>query len=319
MRKEHLAAILALAALPLLASCDGGSSDHDRELDADLHDADATEEESQSLSPLACLTDAACDTVMVTSHRGYHKHHPENSLAAIRGAAELGAEFVEIDVRHTSDEIVVLMHDDTLDRTTDGTGAVSDHSWAEIQQLTLTGGETGNPESTRVPSYHETMELARELGIMLYLDQKTERTDLVLAEIQAGSYHDVNLIRDDMATVIAQAAEDPELLVMPSISSEDDLAAVLAAIAALHIVEVGFNQPAPALVSAIRASGIKVQQDLLGASDIRAVLGDYKGWKAVIETGVYLPQTDLPNLLVPAVREFNRTGVFPEEGPADMP
>ncbi len=75
-------------------------------------------------TPSECLADPDCDRVMVTAHRGFHDPYPENSLAAVRATAEVGAEFAEVDVAHTIDEVLILMHDGTVDRTTDGTGPV---------------------------------------------------------------------------------------------------------------------------------------------------------------------------------------------------
>ena len=56
--------------------------------------------------------------VAVISHRGEHLHHPENTLPAFRAALEAGADFIEVDVRTTSDGKLVVMHDGTVDRST---------------------------------------------------------------------------------------------------------------------------------------------------------------------------------------------------------
>ena len=98
---------------------------------------------------------------MVAAHRGHFAKLPENSLAAIREAARLGAEVVEIDVRHTQDDVIVLMHDAEVDRTTDGSGKVEDMTLAEVSELLLDGGTTGDEESSRVPLFSEA--LARQV------------------------------------------------------------------------------------------------------------------------------------------------------------
>ncbi|RJO63254.1 MAG: hypothetical protein C4523_21045 [Myxococcales bacterium] len=254
---------------------------------------------------------------MVTSHRGYTRQHPENSLAAFRAAADVGADFVEIDVRHTADDALVLMHDGSVDRTTDGAGDVSALTLAEIRELTLDSGESGNPESERVPTFAETLALAEELGVMLYIDQKTDRWDLVLAEIQGGAYYDQSMVRDSLETVAAMSDLDPDLFVMPFVEDEAGFDAALVRLPNLRIVEVSAVGPRPELCAIIAEAGLKIQQDVLGPADIQASLGNYKAWKGYIDAGVWLPSTDLPQLLAPAVEQYNATGVFPESGPGD--
>jgi len=73
--------------------------------------------------------------IEVIAHRGASGTRPENTLAAFRRAEELGAHMIELDVQLTRDGEVVVMHDDTLDRTTDGRGAVVAHTLAELRRL----------------------------------------------------------------------------------------------------------------------------------------------------------------------------------------
>ena len=271
--------------------------------------------EDEPFTPAGCLVDPECRQVMVTAHRGYHADHPENSLAAVRATAELGAEFAEVDVAHTADEVLVLMHDGSVDRTTDGTGEVSQMTWADIQNLELLDCETGNAESCRVPRFDDVLALADELGLMLYLDVKTDRTDLVLEAIQQGPYYHVSLVRDGLDKVVPLAGQDEDLLVMPPVETLIELEAARTAIPNLLIVELSSGVPDPEFNAAAGSLGIKVQQDVMAYGDILGAAGDYSNWKEFIDAGVFLPQTDFPQLLVPAVDEYNRTGVFPEEGP----
>jgi len=75
------------------------------------------------------------ETVIVTAHRGASSVAPENTISAMAAAIEAGAEYAELDVRLTRDGEVVLMHDQTLDRTTDGTGELWDYSLEELRAL----------------------------------------------------------------------------------------------------------------------------------------------------------------------------------------
>jgi len=78
---------------------------------------------------------AGPDKIVVIAHRGEHLHHPENTMPAFQAAIDAGADFFELDVRTTSDGKFVIMHDGTLDRTTNGTGEVYKHTFDEIRAL----------------------------------------------------------------------------------------------------------------------------------------------------------------------------------------
>jgi glycerophosphoryl diester phosphodiesterase len=107
----------------------------------------------------------------VIAHRGVVREAPENTRPAIAKAIELGCALAEIDLRYTSDGEIVLMHDPTVDRTTDGQGRVADKTLAEIRALDA--GAHAGPEfrGTRVPTLREAVEQARG-HIGLYLDLK---------------------------------------------------------------------------------------------------------------------------------------------------
>src|SRR5688572_6117496 len=77
---------------------------------------------------------------VVVAHRGASAERPENTLAAFARAADLGADAVEFDVRVTADGRGVVLHDDTLDRTTDGEGPLAKRTLAEVRGLRA-GGE----------------------------------------------------------------------------------------------------------------------------------------------------------------------------------
>jgi glycerophosphoryl diester phosphodiesterase len=106
------------------------------------------------------------------AHRGHSIAYPENTLEAYRKAIELGVEMIECDVNITRDGTLVMMHDSTLDRTTNGTGRVSASTWEEIQQLDA--GEKFQPEfaGARVPSAEETLILYKEAGILSCFEVK---------------------------------------------------------------------------------------------------------------------------------------------------
>lgn len=74
-------------------------------------------------------------SIKVIGHRGAAGHAPENTLAAFDRGLEMGVDGVETDIRATKDGVLVLMHDATVDRTTDGSGSIADLTWEEVQRL----------------------------------------------------------------------------------------------------------------------------------------------------------------------------------------
>ena len=75
------------------------------------------------------------DSMLVMAHRGGRDLWPENTLYAFEHAVDLGVDVLEMDVHSTNDGVIVVMHDKTVDRTTDGTGAIHGFSWDELKAL----------------------------------------------------------------------------------------------------------------------------------------------------------------------------------------
>lgn len=96
---------------------------------------------------------------LVISHAGCAGHAPENTLAGVRTALELGADAIEVDVQASADGAPVLMHDLTLDRTTDGSGDLGSLTLEQLQALDV-GGEP-------VPTFAQTLETARGRALLV--------------------------------------------------------------------------------------------------------------------------------------------------------
>ena len=112
------------------------------------------------------------DYILVVSHRGDWRYAPENSMEAVQRCIDLGVDIVEIDVRLTKDGHLVAIHDYTVDRTTNGTGKVSDLTLDEIKKLRLKNACGVRGRQFQVPTLEEIMLLAKD-KIMINLD-KTE-------------------------------------------------------------------------------------------------------------------------------------------------
>jgi len=108
---------------------------------------------------------APSDRPLCIAHRGASAHAPENTLAAIIKAAELGADMVEVDLQASADGVLVIMHESELSRTTNGSGSIYAHTLAELQRLDAGGGE-------RIPTAEEVLRCCRERGLGIYFELK---------------------------------------------------------------------------------------------------------------------------------------------------
>jgi len=103
--------------------------------------------------------------VWVVGHRGAMGHSPENTLASFERGLELGADWIELDVHLSRDGSLIVIHDETLDRTTDGRGLVREHTLAELKQLDAGGGQ-------RIPTLDEILAWARERDAVVDIEIK---------------------------------------------------------------------------------------------------------------------------------------------------
>ena len=136
------------------------------------------------LAGLACTSAVAAPPQPLTigAHRGLAEGLPENTLAAFRHSLAAGVKVIELDLRTTKDGQLVVMHDATLNRTTDCSGAVAEQTLARIQQC-----DAGWPTHVgeRVPALGDVLALADSSNARLLLDCKSVAIDEVLREVRA--------------------------------------------------------------------------------------------------------------------------------------
>ncbi|MCJ7615644.1 MAG: hypothetical protein MUO43_03805 [Desulfobacterales bacterium] len=112
--------------------------------------------------------------MMIMGHRGAAALEPENTLLSIRKAMEIGVDAVEIDVHLSKDKEIVLMHDSTLDRTTNGTGPVNNYTLSELKKYDAGKGET-------IPTLQQVMELT-DKKVILVIELKEKDTEKIVVE-----------------------------------------------------------------------------------------------------------------------------------------
>ena len=122
-----------------------------------------------------------CDesSVIVVAHRADWRNYPENSLEAIQSSIEMGVDMLELDVQRTKDGVLILMHDQKLDRTTTGQGNIAETTWEEISKLNLKDHK-GEVTSYKVPKLEDALLLCKD-RIMINLDKADRYFDEVFA------------------------------------------------------------------------------------------------------------------------------------------
>lgn len=160
-------------------------------------------------------------TPQVIAHRGNSSERPENTLAAFASALDLGVTAIELDVQLTRDGHLIVLHDPTLDRTTNGTGPAADRTLAEIRALSAGYGDLFGEAfaSERVPTLAEVLGLARGRSRVLVeikgsvAGRGGDRLERSLAGTarETGVAGDLMVISFDPASLAACRAHAPEL------------------------------------------------------------------------------------------------------------
>ena len=232
--------------------------------------------------------------VVAISHRGEHLHHPENTMPAYRAAVEAGADFIETDVRTTSDGKLVIMHDGSVDRRTNGHGDIAKMTFDEIRALDA-GIKSGEQfAGTKVPTFEEVLEFARgKIGV--YIDAKQiSAKDLVEAVGKYGM-EDRVVVYGGMDLHRGVRKLNPRIKVMPeSVSVE----AATRIVEELHPRVIAFD--ARDFRDEIIAVAIKAQAgiyvDRLGPADTPEF------WEDAVRRGATGIQSDRPAELVRFLR-----------------
>jgi glycerophosphoryl diester phosphodiesterase len=231
--------------------------------------------------------------LVVISHRGYHLHVPENSIASIEEAIKVGADFAEIDLRTTKDGYLVLCHDGSVNRMTDGKGNVKDLTLDQIQQLTLHSPDSTDKNVYHIPQFKEVLAACKG-KINIYLDFKDADVKETYRQIQeAGMEHQIVVYINKPEQYPQWRQVAPQMPLMASLPRNTTTPAQFEAFMASTPVSVLDNVTDTALLAAVNHRGVAVWLDVEGPNESPAV------WDAVIRKGVQGMQTDHPNALVP--------------------
>lgn len=231
---------------------------------------------------------------IVISHRGNHVSVPENTVAAVEGAIRSGADYVEIDLRTTKDGYLVLSHDATVDRMTDGKGNVRDLTLEEIKKLRVKG--TGDVVY-RIPEFREVLETCRQ-RINIYLDFKDADVPESYRQIKAaGMEKNIVVYLNKAPQYKAWRTVAPEMPLMSSLPRQVRTAEQLEVFLGQARLEAVDNVYDSALLAAVKAKGISVWLDVEGKDENEMV------WRQALGKGAQGMQTDHPDALVGFLKE----------------
>ncbi len=225
--------------------------------------------------------------VYVVAHRGAHQGIPENTLAAYQKAIDLGADFVEIDVRTTKDGKFVSCHNDSIDSYAPGhTGKVADMTLDELRALDI--GSRIGPEwkGTKIPTFDEILDLcAGKIGI--YLDLKNAPVEPLAKAIMAHDMEHNVIWYADVDELKRMKETCPECVEMPDPGPEKFLAKLIE-VAKPRVIASVWRYYSPSFVKTCHDAGAIVIVDE----------SDPSCWKDAIAWGSDGIQTNYPEKLI---------------------
>lgn len=252
---------------------------------------------------------------LVSAHRGQKDPDaPENSLESFRNTLERGPILLEIDIARSADGVLMLMHDETLDRTTTGRGPISAKTYRQLRQLYLTDRE-GNLLDERIPTLEEALLWARRNGAILQLDIKAgvPLNDVLTTVRQARMQRQVILIGANHANSLAMMRAAPDIMVSASWRNAAEAARLLQLATPRTLGFTGLGEPSPELVARMDAAGVEAITGTLGKPgerlDDRYML-DGKGseYADLAARGVALIASDRPVDAWRALKAAKRDG-----------
>lgn len=246
---------------------------------------------------------------MVSGHRGGREAgYPENSIEGFQRALAQMPAFFEIDPRLTKDSVIVLMHDATLDRTTDATGSLSDYTLAELQSVRLKDYE-GNITSAKIPTLEEVIKWSKGKTIVnldkkdvplhmiveLIKKHKAEKHVMLTVHTGAQARYYSDRLPGIMLSVFARNDKEFEDIVISGVPWENMIAYVGQTIddSNRHIVE------------QLRAKGVRCMVSYAPTLDRLKTAGERKfAYKEAIRTNPDIIESDYPVEVWKVLRDY---------------
>ncbi|WP_082422634.1 glycerophosphodiester phosphodiesterase family protein [Aquimarina longa] len=264
---------------------------------------------------IANLKDSKNKEIIVVAHRGDWRNAPENSLKAIANCIKMGVDMVEIDIRETKDGHLVVMHDETIDRTTTGKGFVKDWTLDSLKTLQLIDG-LRIPTAHKIPTLEEALLVAKD-KILINLDKSYSIFDKCYEVIKkTGTLNQVVIKgvkkREEVEGEFGEYLD--KVFFMPIIPLPNPQSQEIVDDYLKHHVPVAFEFVVPqdtlkiiTYFDDIRAKGSSVWVNSLwshhnGGHDDEKAVEDIDTYKWYVDHNVDIIQTDRPALLLEYLR-----------------
>ena len=239
--------------------------------------------------------------MIVIAHRGDHTIAPENSLMAIQNAINDGADYVELDIRTTNDGKLVLMHDGTVDRMTNGKGNINELSFDTIRALKLFNKRITNSDTLQVPTFEEALQLCKN-KINIYLDFKAAHVPQVYeAIIKANMQNQMVVYINAPNQYTDWRKYVPTMPLILSLNKKvKDSTEMIQYLNKINIdiLDGNWNEYTQETVNAATKMGVPVW------ADMQATKEDDAYWLKGIELGLLGIQTDHPKELVQFLKKI---------------
>lgn len=239
--------------------------------------------------------------IKVVAHRGAKKFAPENTLAAFKKAYEMGADYCEMDVRMTKDSVLIIMHDSKVDRTTNGSGKVSEMTLEEIKALDA--GSWFGPAyvGEKVPTLREVLQQMKD-KIIPDIDFKAGDPTLVIHLLQNEGYLEEAEVtfHSGNRKILNKVLElTDKVLIRPSSKGGLTNFAEMRQELQPTIVNVNWGEFSPQYINAIHGYGINAFVNCLRRADKKKCMK-----KAIAANADYI-QADNLDILIPMVKQHN--------------
>jgi glycerophosphoryl diester phosphodiesterase len=234
---------------------------------------------------------------MVAAHRAAHNNHPENSLPAIQHTIDLGVDIVELDVKVTKDNVVVLMHDATINRTTNGTGNPEDYTLLELKKFRLKKGD-GTLTDETIPTFEDALLLIRD-KIMVDIDIKTSHLKPIIDVIKkTKTQSQVFYFDNDYDALKEIRSWEKEAMFMPRAYSYQMADSALKEFNP-KIIHIDNSTNTKKMTDLIRNNNARVWINALGSPDdlIRNGVAE-EAMNRLLKYNANIIQTDEPKLLI---------------------
>lgn len=234
----------------------------------------------------------------ISAHRGgkYIDGYPENCLETFQHITKDYVLIIECDVAQTADGTLILMHDNTIDRTTPGTGKVEDLPYTDLKDLTLED-HTGKPTPYTIPTLEQVLQWAHGHALLSLDVKRTVDRAQLIALLQANNAHTYSeIITYNYESAVYYSQHAPEYRLSVGIRNEEELQNYLQSDIAKSSLKpfVGTRRKEQAFYSRLHEEGLVVTLGTLGNIDEQAKARGYKIYEELIAQGVDVFATDYP-------------------------